>query len=554
MSGFGERFRRAGYAVPKPLIEVDGKPIIAHVIDLFPGENNFKFIVNREHLEEPSFTLRETIERYCPTAQILPIEPHKLGPVYAVSKVIDKIADDEPTIVNYCDFTNYWNYEDLKKFLRDTKCDGCVPAYRGFHPHMLGTTNYAFMREQNGWMLDIQEKQPFTDNRMEEFASTGTYYFRTGALLKKYIQRTLDEDLRTGDEYYVSLSYKPMVQDGLRVAIYEVEHFMQWGTPEDLQEYQQWSKLFRDLLESSPNRAEQDGTLLIPAAGAGSRFAQEGYTQPKPLIPVSGRPMVVQAASDLPALKDQVFVLRRDLAGLEEIMGGISEYFPRAKFTILAKLTEGQACTCLEGLSEVDPNAPVAVGTCDNGMIYDTDTFQALVNDPQTDVIVWVARGYAPALKKPTSYGWVQLAGSEIKKVSCKVPFSEPEKDGVILGAFYFKRAADMKRSIERLIARNGRVNNEFYMDSAIEDAIALGLRCRAMPVDHYICWGTPNELRTFNYWQSCFSKWPSHPYELEKDCRTSSSGGQRSVVAAKKYRASRMATTERCPPGQGKR
>jgi len=48
MSGFGERFRRAGYAVPKPLIEIDGKPIVAHVINMFPGESDFIFICNQE--------------------------------------------------------------------------------------------------------------------------------------------------------------------------------------------------------------------------------------------------------------------------------------------------------------------------------------------------------------------------------------------------------------------------------------------------------------------------------------------------------------------------
>jgi NDP-sugar pyrophosphorylase family protein len=44
MSGFGERFRRAGYSVPKPLIEVEGKPIIAHVLSMFPNETDVFFI------------------------------------------------------------------------------------------------------------------------------------------------------------------------------------------------------------------------------------------------------------------------------------------------------------------------------------------------------------------------------------------------------------------------------------------------------------------------------------------------------------------------------
>ena len=53
MSGFGERFRRAGYQVPKPLIEIDGKPIIAHGVDMFPGEQDFLFICNNQHLGNP---------------------------------------------------------------------------------------------------------------------------------------------------------------------------------------------------------------------------------------------------------------------------------------------------------------------------------------------------------------------------------------------------------------------------------------------------------------------------------------------------------------------
>ena len=59
MSGYGERFRRAGYALPKALIEVDGKPIIAHVIDMFPGETDFIFICNKEHLNNGNYNMEK---------------------------------------------------------------------------------------------------------------------------------------------------------------------------------------------------------------------------------------------------------------------------------------------------------------------------------------------------------------------------------------------------------------------------------------------------------------------------------------------------------------
>jgi len=63
MSGFGERFRRAGYTVPKPLIEIDGKPVIAHVIDMFPGEQDFIFICNQDHLSNPDYRMEDILRQ-----------------------------------------------------------------------------------------------------------------------------------------------------------------------------------------------------------------------------------------------------------------------------------------------------------------------------------------------------------------------------------------------------------------------------------------------------------------------------------------------------------
>lgn len=100
MSGFGERFRRVGYQVPKPLILMEGKPMIAHVVDMFPGETDFIFICNQEHLDERSYRMREILTKICPSGRIIAIPSHKLGPVYAVQQIFEAVDDDEPVIVN----------------------------------------------------------------------------------------------------------------------------------------------------------------------------------------------------------------------------------------------------------------------------------------------------------------------------------------------------------------------------------------------------------------------------------------------------------------------
>lgn len=122
MSGFGERFRRAGYTVPKPLIEIDGKPIIAHVIDMFPGETDLIFICNQDHLDNPAYRMAEILRHYCPTGLIVGIAPHKLGPIHAVRQVAHMIDPDRPVVVNYCDFTCYWDWANFKNFVKTTAC------------------------------------------------------------------------------------------------------------------------------------------------------------------------------------------------------------------------------------------------------------------------------------------------------------------------------------------------------------------------------------------------------------------------------------------------
>jgi dTDP-glucose pyrophosphorylase len=424
-------------------------------------------------------------------------------------------------IVNYCDFTCFWNYKDFCRFVEETASDGCLPAYRGFHPHSLGSTYYAYIRDENGVALDIQEKKPFTDTPMNEYASSGTYYFRTAELFATYAAKTIDQKLTVNNEYYVSMVYKPMFADGKHVTVYELQHFMQWGTPADLAEYVRWSDAFRYLANDKGTPAAHDGLILMPMAGAGKRFADAGFTLPKPLIPVSGKPMVIQAVDDLPKAPRTRFIVRKDLPFLDQIMADITKALPSAEFTNLEKLTEGQAITALMGLDGIAADAPVTIGACDNGLLYNPDDLFRLMQDKNVDVICWGVRGHPAAAQRPQMFGWLDADDKGmVKNVSVKVPLANPKVDPIVTGCFTFKRVGDFRRAVDRMVARGARVNNEFYIDMAINDAIALGLRVALFEVDFYLGWGTPNELATFNYWQSCFHKWASHPYRLEKDRR----------------------------------
>ena len=508
MSGSGQRFLDAGYELPKPLIEVDGKAMIEHVIGLFPGETSFVFICNSRDIEKTN--LADVLKRALPSGKIVQIPPHKKGPVYAVSKIFDLLKDEEEVIVNYCDFSKSWSYRDFLKKARNLDADGGISAYRGFHPHMLGTTNYAFIRNDGEWLLEIQEKKPFTNNRMREYASDGTYYFKKGKYVKKYCKQIMDEDINLEGEYYVSMLFNLMKKDHLKICIYEIEQMLQWGAPRDLEEYQKWSRYFRQISKPRKIISPRAGSInLIPLAGKGKRFVNEGYKTPKALINVGGLPMVMQAAKSLPCAEKYIFICLKEHLDNFALADTIQQAYPEAKIVTVDSITEGQARTCEIGLYSEDLEASLLIGACDNGMLWDADKYQSLISDENVDVIVWSFRHSLASERNPEMYGWIKTdARNNVLSVSVKVPISDkPYNDQAIVGTFYFKKVSYFLRALKRIYEKNIRVNNEFYVDSCLNELIELGLRVKIFEVDSYICWGTPDDLKTYEYWMKYFRK-----------------------------------------------
>jgi NDP-sugar pyrophosphorylase family protein len=247
MSGSGNRFIEAGYKDPKPLIKVDGFPMIEYVINMFPGEpdENFIFICRDEHLKNTN--MREILKSLKPNCTIVESEPAKLGPVYAVTKAFDYIKDEDQVIVNYCDFFQNWDYLDFKKTVNENQCDGNVVSYIGFHPHLLIENNYYATTKvnENNYASEIREKYSFTKDKTKCPQSGGTYYFKKGSYIKKYFKELIDRDINLNGEYYVSLIYNLMIEDNLKIHVYDkVSHFCQWGTPGDLKAYEYWLEIF----------------------------------------------------------------------------------------------------------------------------------------------------------------------------------------------------------------------------------------------------------------------------------------------------------------------
>jgi len=506
MSGIGSRFLAAGYGDPKPLIMVDGKPIIEHIINLFPKNAKYTFICNDLHIRETNMS--SILKNLVPDCHIYQV-PHndRQGPVHAVAQIFTHIDDNDEIIVSYCDYCMSWDYNEFINHMHSNNAHGGIVTYTGFHPHMLGTDNYAFVKMKNphSQLIDaIQEKKPFTNNRMNEHASTGTYYFKTGTILKKYFKDLIDTGIKINNEYYVSMVYNLLVKDGLNVCIYDVEYMLQWGTPKDLELYQYWSNYFRKpkLIQRST-----DTTIILPMAGAGSRFSKKGFKLPKPLIPVEDTPMFIRALQCLPRSKSYRFIAQQE----HHIAPLIKEYFPdtETKLYEINHVTDGQACTTGIALEELDPDLPIIITACDNGVYYDTQKYETLLaSDP--DVIVWTFTNHQTSTLNPNMYAWLETdENNNVLSVSCK-QYNEAKHDirtsHVIIGTIYFKHAYIFSDGFKYNVNNDIRTNNEFYVDDIISYCIGKKLNVKVFEVENYICWGTPDDYLTFCYWERFFN------------------------------------------------
>ena len=535
MTGYGSRFVAAGYQELKPFIRVMGRPVIEWIVkDMYPADVNIIFVCRGEHLMKDA-SMRERLLLLAPEAKIVSIEDWvKKGPVYDVLRgyrellAQQAIDAQEPCIINYCDFYMQWDYAAFAKEAAERGCDGAVPCYSGFHPNLLPEKNYyaSCLTDAQDDLIEIREKYSFEKDKTKAKHSPGVYYFAGGAVMEKYCQiLTEHEECAINGEYYASLPYNFMVQDGLKVWVpVNVEYFCQWGTPEDMQEFVYWTDLIRKSEAAqhtggaeSPGAEEgMPGRILIPMAGAGQRFADAGYTVHKPAIMTVDRatgqekPMVVCATKDLPGVAadgSNVIYVDRNFHQTDGVEDAIRAWYPQASFITVDHLTEGQACTCMLAEPYLDPEQPLLIAGCDNGMDIDRDAFDALTKE--CDCIVFTYRHNEAVLANPNAYGWMiadaagNITGTSIKKAISDRPMEDP----AVVATFWFRRAAVFIEATKKMIAENDRINGEFYVDQTVKHVLDLGYRAKIFDIDRYVGWGTPADYegyqKTWNYFKA---------------------------------------------------
>lgn len=234
LSGHSQRFLDEGYGI-KPLIKINSKTIIEHVVDTVrpTSYEDVTFIAKIE--DEEKYQIKGLLQTTFRGCDVKLIKGHFLGPVFSVMVSGISLQPTEEVLVTYCDLYIKWNVEDFYKFLQEKTPDGCIVSHGGWHPHRLYNKSFAYLRVDGDKVLEVKEKQCFTDNPINEFASGGIYYFKTAAMMVHYFNLIIEKEIKVNNEYYVTLPYNLMIEDGLNILHYDSKQYVCLGTPKDVE-------------------------------------------------------------------------------------------------------------------------------------------------------------------------------------------------------------------------------------------------------------------------------------------------------------------------------
>jgi dTDP-glucose pyrophosphorylase len=231
--------------------------------------------------------------------------------------------------------------------------------------------------------------------------------------------------------------------------------------------------------------------ILIPMAGEGSRFAKEGYTFPKPLIDVSGKPMIQVVTENLDFDATYIFLVRKQhlekYSGLRTTLDRITN----GKFKVVEVdgLTEGAACTTLLAKDLIDDDEELLIANSDQVIEYSAENFKLLKSLTPADGIIFTFN----ALHPKWSFVRVNSRG-----VITELQEKNPISNIATCGIYWYRRGSDYVKYTEQMIQKNIRVNGEFYVAPVYNEYISDGKILIPFYVSKMHGIGTPEDLNVY--------------------------------------------------------
>lgn len=225
--------------------------------------------------------------------------------------------------------------------------------------------------------------------------------------------------------------------------------------------------------------------VLIPMAGLGSRFAEQGYQLPKPLIDVNGATMIQRVVESLGIDGKYIFIVQKSHYEAYNLKEELSRIAPGSEIVIIDGLTDGAARTTLLAKDLIDNDTPLIIANSDQIVEWSPDNFVKLTTDPESSGAIALFKATHP------KWSYAQIKDGYVSRVAEKVVIS----DNASVGIYGWKHGHDYVRFASQMIAKGIKTNNEFYICPVYNEAIEAGHRISPVFIDKMHGVGTPEDL-----------------------------------------------------------
>lgn len=235
--------------------------------------------------------------------------------------------------------------------------------------------------------------------------------------------------------------------------------------------------------------------IVIPMAGAGSRFTKSGYKSPKPLITVHGKPMIKVVIDNLrPKCAHRfIFVCQKEHVAAYDLTNKLNGWAPGSEIILIDRMTEGAACTVLEARNLIDTEDALMIANSDQYVDIDINSYLQNAIDKNLDGLIMTMYANDPKW----SYAMLDMDGLVSKVVEKEVVSTE-----ATVGIYNYKRGKDFVTAADEMIRLDMRVNNEFYVapvyDKLIEKKSRVGVFNIGCVGSGMYGLGTPADLESF--------------------------------------------------------
>ncbi len=223
MAGLGSRFTNEGYKLPKPLIDVGGKPMIQRVVENLNIDANYIFLVQKAHYE--NYNLGVILPLMVPGCKIIQVDGLTEGAACTTLLAKEFINNEQHLLIANSDQLVDWDSCDFLHHTLSNQIDGSILTFRDNNP------KWSYAKINNlGYVTELAEKQVISD-----IATVGIYFYNRGSEYVKYAEQMIKKDIRVNGEFYVAPVYNEYIADNKKIKTYDCQKMWGMGIPSDLQ-------------------------------------------------------------------------------------------------------------------------------------------------------------------------------------------------------------------------------------------------------------------------------------------------------------------------------